>query len=222
MNILTLAQNRIPDLKRKTAKEYAGPCPGCGGNDRFVVWPDRDAFYCRGCQKSGDALQFLREFENMSCPDAHEELGLNCSHSSCPGWEKCRKGARAAGESVRQPRTVSSVAASERIEDKHFKAAAATPPKDAWKTKAAKLITVAHAALLDNSEQLDYLAKRGLPLEAVKQYKLGWIDANLFRSRKSWGLPEELKADSQPKKLFIPAGIVIPFFDESDDPQRIR
>ncbi|MFK5926432.1 MAG: CHC2 zinc finger domain-containing protein [Desulfuromusa sp.] len=222
MNILELAQNHIPDLKKKTAKEWAGPCPGCGGTDRFLVWPERAAFFCRGCQRSGDALQFLREFENKSCPDAHETLGLDCSNHFCPGWEKCRKGARANGESVRRVATVKSVEAPAQIEDKIFKADAATPPEDLWKSRAAALIETAHAVLLETPEQLAYLDKRGLPLAAVKQYQLGWIDANLFRSRKSWGLPEELKENKQPKKLLIPAGIVIPFFDVAGDPQRIR
>jgi phage/plasmid primase-like uncharacterized protein len=32
--------------------EWAGPCPGCGGSDRFRVWPvdrgGRGSFWCRG------------------------------------------------------------------------------------------------------------------------------------------------------------------------------
>lgn len=39
----------VPGLKRKTANEMAGPCPLCGGNDRFTVDTVRDAFFCRNC-----------------------------------------------------------------------------------------------------------------------------------------------------------------------------
>ena len=35
--------------------EYAGPCPWCGGEDRFRVWPyaDRPGYWCRQCGKNG-------------------------------------------------------------------------------------------------------------------------------------------------------------------------
>jgi hypothetical protein len=39
MNILDLAEKHV-DLKRVASTkggEYAGPCPGCGGDDRFRV-----------------------------------------------------------------------------------------------------------------------------------------------------------------------------------------
>ena len=30
------------ELKRKTALEWAGPCPVCGGTDRFTVFVEQD------------------------------------------------------------------------------------------------------------------------------------------------------------------------------------
>ncbi|SMD18558.1 primase-helicase zinc-binding domain-containing protein [Rhizobium sp. RU36D] len=35
------------------AKSYAGPCPSCGGRDRFSINPALGAFNCRGCQGKG-------------------------------------------------------------------------------------------------------------------------------------------------------------------------
>ncbi len=32
---------------------YAGPCPVCGGNDRFSINPRMEAWKCRGCDKAG-------------------------------------------------------------------------------------------------------------------------------------------------------------------------
>ena len=54
----------VPALKKKTETEFAGPCPWCGGDDRFVVWPHQDSggrFMCRRCQKTGDAIDLLRD-----------------------------------------------------------------------------------------------------------------------------------------------------------------
>jgi len=34
-------------LKRVSGYEYAGPCPWCGGTDRFHVWRDKGNFWCR-------------------------------------------------------------------------------------------------------------------------------------------------------------------------------
>ena len=44
--------------------EWAGPCPVCGGRDRFRVWPNADKphFWCRdtdggkGCDFQGDCF----------------------------------------------------------------------------------------------------------------------------------------------------------------------
>lgn len=39
-------------LKRKTANEAAGPCPSCGGEDRFLIFLD-GGYYCRQCERTG-------------------------------------------------------------------------------------------------------------------------------------------------------------------------
>ncbi len=46
----------VPDLK-ETTTQYEGPCPHCGGEDRFFVTKkDPDHYYCRGCEKGGDVI----------------------------------------------------------------------------------------------------------------------------------------------------------------------
>ena len=42
-NILDLVKSDVPSIKRvanTNGGEWAGPCPFCGGEDRFRVWPD--------------------------------------------------------------------------------------------------------------------------------------------------------------------------------------
>ena len=45
-------------LHQVTATEWAGPCPKCGGEDRFRVWPEAGnsgtgSFWCRQCGWKG-------------------------------------------------------------------------------------------------------------------------------------------------------------------------
>jgi len=47
----------LTELKKKTANESAGPCPLCGGVDRFVMFHDSDKWFCRQChEKPGDVI----------------------------------------------------------------------------------------------------------------------------------------------------------------------
>lgn len=49
----------IDGLIRQTKEEMAGPCPKCGGKDRFRVWPETKKFWCRQCGWKGDAVDFF-------------------------------------------------------------------------------------------------------------------------------------------------------------------
>ncbi len=57
---------------RQSAREAAGPCPLCGGHDRFIAWPDRA--WCRRCGWSGDAIAIARLAWNCSFRDAVRRL----------------------------------------------------------------------------------------------------------------------------------------------------
>lgn len=62
--------------------ELAGPCPFCGGHDRFVVWPPGSAggrqrdgrSWCRRCGWAGDAIELYRTLRNVSFARAVEDL----------------------------------------------------------------------------------------------------------------------------------------------------
>lgn len=218
MNLLDLVQRHVPLRRVSNNKggEWHGPCPACGTSqrdpaksDRFVVWPESGGWMCRNCG-SGDDIEFLRRFESLSCPDAHEALGRDCASTSCAVLDKCRLG-----------RGKSGTGAPALLADppKPRKPAEWTPqqansPCEQWRSKAAALVEWTHAQLLACPEQLDYLAGRGLPLGAVKKYRLGWIPQALYRPRDGWGLPFEISATTGKEKvLWLPQGIVIPYFD---------
>ena len=56
--------------------EYHGPCPLCGGVDRFCVWPEKGRFWCRRCDAKGDAIEFVQVHGNVSFEQAVEILRL--------------------------------------------------------------------------------------------------------------------------------------------------
>ena len=57
-------------LKRVGAGEYAGPCPSCGGRDRFSVSTKKNIWNCRGCARGGDAIALVKHVDNCSFAQA--------------------------------------------------------------------------------------------------------------------------------------------------------
>lgn len=56
--------------KKTSATEFHSSCPNCQGKDRFVIWPQTERFWCRRCGKSGDLIQFCRDFFQLDFKDA--------------------------------------------------------------------------------------------------------------------------------------------------------
>jgi hypothetical protein len=72
-NDLIEAVSRYTQLKKR-----CGPCPKCGGTDRFRVWksPDRWLWHCRGChEKWGDVIDFVQWIGNMTWKESYIRLG---------------------------------------------------------------------------------------------------------------------------------------------------
>lgn len=62
----------IPNLKR-AGGESVGPCPVCGGRDRFSINPQRNVFNCRGSCGGGDVLKLV-------------QLVLGCDFPAALSW----------------------------------------------------------------------------------------------------------------------------------------
>ncbi|CAO4162663.1 Zinc finger CHC2-type domain-containing protein [Methylorubrum populi] len=60
-------------LKRRGA-ESVGPCPVCGGRDRFGVNHRKQLFHCRGSGEGGDVIALTRYLQGCSFPVACEIL----------------------------------------------------------------------------------------------------------------------------------------------------
>ena len=60
--------------------EYAGPCPFCGGADRFHVVPEAGKWYCRQCTpRGGDAIDYVQRREQVAFQAAVDLLAGNAT-----------------------------------------------------------------------------------------------------------------------------------------------
>jgi hypothetical protein len=61
VDMVELAQHHGAKLAKSSA-EFVGPCPNCGGHDRFSIHPGKGVFNCRGCGRGGAGAIDLEMF----------------------------------------------------------------------------------------------------------------------------------------------------------------
>jgi DNA primase len=168
MNLLDLLRREtsLRKVANTDGGEFAGPCPWCGGRDRFRVWPDADKprYWCRQCGKQGDAIQYLRDREGLTFRAACERLGqplLETSHR----------------HSTQKPPPL------------------AIPPSLAWQTRARDFIDACERTLWTPAgvQARAYLHQRGLTDETIRAARLGYHVAERWESPACWGLPTDQK-----------------------------
>lgn len=181
--------------------EYHSSCPVCGGTDRFYIQPYRQmgkclgSYCCRQCGINGDAIQFAREFLNYSFQEAVQAVNaIMPERVTLPPFSISYRS---------RPATLQK------------------PPIE-WIERATEFVAQAHENILLKKDILEYLATRGLPLEATLRYKFGWSDKNEFLSRNNWGLNEQLSNDSNQRPLWIPKGLVIPIIESNRKVIRLK
>lgn len=96
-----------------------------------------------------------------------------------------------------------------------------------WRKRAASLVEYTEKALVENAHIIKWLRKRGISKKTATTHHLGWLETEKYRQRAYWGLVREIKKGGKEKKLWIPAGLVIPLFESrGEDPslsvRRIR
>lgn len=71
-NLIDLA-SQYTTLRREATSEWSGPCPRCGGDDRFHC--TTEWFFCRQCHpERGDAIEFIRWLHDVDFKQACEML----------------------------------------------------------------------------------------------------------------------------------------------------
>jgi len=61
-------------IKLRGAVERSGPCPVCGGADRFSVNVRKQIFNCRGCQRGGDVIAMVELLDGCGFGQTVETL----------------------------------------------------------------------------------------------------------------------------------------------------
>ena len=203
MTLIDLIREKGIDPK-KVANTYGGeyhsPCPGCGGTDRFHIWPEQNngdgSWWCRQCRKAGDKIQFLIEFDGCTFKEACERLGENLPPR--PLYREPQP-AREQSRTLQSPPDPAS-------------------PVDKWQEKGLAFVDWSHQHLMAMPAKLKWLSARGIRKRTAEHFRLGWNPGkegkDLWRPREFWGLPTELKNNGQKKRLWLPRGLVIPYFKD--------
>ena len=173
-------------FKSKGPHEVAGPCPKCGGKDRFIVWPDRPrggAYMCRGCGASGDGVQFLRDFEGYTFAEACAAVGIDKGRPSFAAGRRRQWGTAKQAQSKRETQAP----------------ARAEYPGPEWQATAQVFLSSCRVEPV-----------RGLTAETCGVCGIFVNPADRYPERMAWGLENYTGADGKAHtKTLLPRGIVI-------------
>lgn len=167
--------------------EYAGPCPFCGGNDRFRVQPaapGRGRWWCRRCAESErwhDAIDYVRRRQQLNYHAACARIGV-------------------APSSARLPLPPAPPVGVE-------------PPSPPWRAAAEALLSDAFDALYGDDERpLAWLQQRGFSDVTIARALLGYNARDRWMARSDWDLPSQRSRSGRQQRVWVPRGIVIPWF----------
>lgn len=195
MDLLELVRQdtAAPFRQAATTKggEHKGPCPLCGGEDRFCVWPKHPSgkalFLCpdgdrAGCGIHGDTADYLEQVRGMGHVDALIAAGVVDGET----WISARKTAKRPEPERPIPDNV-------------------YPPAEAWQARAHAFVEYAEAQLWSDAGQpaLEYLrAERLLSDDTIRHYRLGYNPSAVYDGAGRWS--------ASGQKVYLSPGIVIP------------
>jgi len=174
---------RYTALRKVTANEQAGPCPKCGGKDRFHLNAAEGWFFCRQCHpQRGDVIELVRWLEGASFVEACERLGAQTIPQGAP-----RRKPSPSVAYTRPP--VEAIA-----------------PGDTWQAKARAFVRWAESQLWQDPAALAYLRDRGLTDDTIRGAQLGYSPKSWLMDPGEWGQVPNDPGD----RMIIPRGWVIP------------
>lgn len=141
-------------LERRGGNDWWGCCPFHNEKSAsFHVDGDKKFYYCFGCHASGDIIKFITEIEKINYSDAIEMLSKK---TNIP----------LTYENNQQPENF--------IQDNKV---------DKYIELYERISTMFHYFLLETEQgksALDYITKRGLSLETIKKFKLGYAPKDRY------------------------------------------
>lgn len=190
LDLLAMIQQdtRLKRASSHRGGEYHGGCPFCGGQDRFRVQPEQNFWTCRQCGRGGDAIAYAVESGRMTTAEAYK-----ARHGDGDGL-------KIGASSIARP----TIPTPEPCE----------PPNATWQQRALDFIAASQAALWGDvgKKALAWLMGRGLSEDTITRGGLGYHAGNPeFEARELWGLPDELNDKGNPKRVWLPRGVTIPW-----------
>ena len=135
----------LPHGVKRRGNQMVGPCPACGGHDRFSVHLARNLWHCRASKKGGDAIALIQYVEGVDFLGAVERL----TGEACPTGEKGQKPDLALMQKRRE--NAEAQARQREIEALDYRSREQNRARDIWRQ------AEDHSAVTQA-----YLAKRGL------------------------------------------------------------
>jgi hypothetical protein len=135
----------------------------------------------------GDAIQYLRDTRGLSFTEACQILGIS------KDGNKRKRSRRTPEKQVFKPK---------KYED----------PPAIWMKKAGIILSDTQEKLWTPGGRAarEILFDKGLAEATIRRAGIGFNPVDLYRDRRGWDLPHEIRCDGKPKLLWIPAGLVIP------------
>lgn len=93
MLALVMRDTKLKKAASTKGGEWKGSCPFCGGDDRLCVWPnlpDGGRFWCRQCQRNGDAIAYVMAHEK-TFQEACEQLRVSLDSQSQRATPKIKR-----------------------------------------------------------------------------------------------------------------------------------
>lgn len=157
LNIVDVIGSYFP--LRRAGTEFRALCPfHQEKTPSFYVSPDKQTFYCFGCQRGGSVIQFVQEYEHIDFPEAVRRLatraGIAIQQEEFSAEEEEKRTLR------------------KRLLRLHFEAAD-------WFQRNLLRTRAAEAAR-------SYLSQRGLNIETAKHWQIGYAP-NSWTAFTEWG-----------------------------------
>jgi DNA primase len=147
----------------------------------------------------GDAIQFVRDYKHLSYRQAKVYLGEHCYQRMIDNVDNNDNNHSYDNNDNNHPQTLQ-------------------PPSDTWAEQATACLQRYQDALWSTvgAKAMDWLRQRGLSADTIRQAGLGYNASDTYLGRQNWGLEPALSARGQPKNLWLPRGVVIPWLVAGD------
>lgn len=149
-DIHQISQKLAVESLRKVSGEWTGPCPECGGRDRFSINPRKGLFNCRVCGNRGDVIGLVMWLQRLTFPEALTWLCGPSQDLTAEEWTARKK----AHDQKEQER--------ERVAAK-FRAKAVADARVIWQA----------GLPAEDSPARDYLTIRGIPRDLFPRLPVG-------------------------------------------------